>query len=240
LKGLHPLSLILAALWFSTAAIFVPGLGWLLAALGLSLLFRGWLAGFEWRLWWRQFVKLLPLFAAILVIQALFVKRGDLIWGRGWYSIHDVALATGAAFSLRLLILFFSAQLLLKLAYEDFDLAFHALRLPEELGFMVFYTIHVIPAAGEKFRKSLQLLRLRGLDPGKLPWKDKLSFYKHASLAVLGDILTRSGIQATALDLRGFRSSGPRSWLNHRKYAWPDLLLALAMALMTLLYLVFK
>lgn len=239
MKGLHPLALILLALWFSTAAIFVPQPLWLAVVLILSIFFRGLQAGFAWRLWARQFLLMLPLFLAILLIQALFVKDGELLWGQGWYAIHTLGLRGGLAFSLRLLILFFSAQILLKLEYEDFNLAFNAVRLPEELGFMVFYAIHVIPSAGAKINHARQILRLRGIEPRKLPLKASLRLYKQISLSVLADVLSRSAIQATALDLRGFRSSGPRTRLNQRGFALPDLLLFAGMLLLTAIYFIF-
>ncbi|MBW6514422.1 MAG: energy-coupling factor transporter transmembrane protein EcfT [Candidatus Syntrophosphaera sp.] len=239
MNRLHPLSLILLALWFSSAAIFVPQLAWLGAVLIISIIFRGLQAGFEWRLWARQFLLMLPLFLAILLIQALFVKDGELLWGRSWYAIHSGGLRIGLAFCLRLLILFFSAQILLKLEYEDFDLAFNTVRLPEELGFMVFYALHVIPASGERIRHALQILRLRGIDQAKQPLKTKLRLYKLISLSVLAEVLSRSAIQATALDLRGFRSSGPRSRLNQRGLTLPDYLLFGSMLVLTAIYIIF-
>jgi energy-coupling factor transport system permease protein len=236
MNRLHPLSLVLLALWFSSAAILVPQLAWLGAVLILGLLFRGLQAGFTWRIWARQFVLMLPLFLAVLLIQTLFVKDGELLWGSSWHAVHAGGLQGGLAFSLRLLILFFSAQILLKLDYEDFDLAFNAVRLPEEIGFMVFYALHVIPASGDRIRQSLQILRLRGIDLGNRSIKTKLRIYKLISLAVLAEVLSRSAIQATALDLRGFRSSGKRSRLNQRGFAPPDFLLYGLILILTATY----
>ncbi|MCB5246746.1 MAG: energy-coupling factor transporter transmembrane protein EcfT [Candidatus Cloacimonetes bacterium] len=227
--SLHPLSLILAALCFSSLAILVADPYWLAVIFLLCLLFRGFVSGFQLKLWAHQFIRVLPVLLAVVIIQILLNSNN---WQPEGYRI-DLAgpgLITGLAISLRLLIVIFSAQLLLSLDYEDFDFAFRALRLPEELCFMVFYVIHVIPSAAGKVRHSLLLLRLRGIQLKKLPLPAKLKIFQRVSLNVIAGLLSGSGIQATALELRGFRSSGPRSVLNHRAFRGSDLLLLLALA----------
>jgi energy-coupling factor transport system permease protein len=238
MKRLHPLSVLLLALWLSTAAILVPQIVLLGVVLLLSMLFRGLLCGCALKHWLRQFIRLLPLFAAILLIQVLFVKEGRLLWGQNWYAVHSTGLQNGLAFCLRLLILFWSAQLLLRLSFEDFDLAFHTLRLPEELGFMVFYTIHVIPAASREIKNSLLLLRLRAIALRKLKLRQKLLVYNRISLSVIASVLSRSAIQATALDLRGFRSSGKRSHLNQLRFGLSDAFLLSLTLILTALYII--
>lgn len=237
MKKPHPLSLVLLALWFSTAAIFVPQLSWLAAVLILSILFSGFHSGFEPRAWLRQLVKFLPVFLAIIIIQILFVKEGKLLWGASWYAVHSGGLHGGISFCLRLLILFFSASLLLKLDFEDFEAAFTAVRLPEELGFMVFYGIHVIPSASRQIGDSRIQLRLRGIDLKKLPLREKIRIYGRISLCVLADVLSRSSLQAISLELRGFRSPGQRSHLHQRRFGAADLTLWTGLALLTALYL---
>lgn len=234
MKGLHPLSLVLAALWFSSLAIIIPDPRWLGLIFLLCLLFHGLISGFRFRDWARQFLKLLPILLAVIVIQVLLDRNNFRPEG---YRIDPVGagLRTGLAVSLRLLIVIFSAQLLLRLDYEDFDLAFRSLRLPEELCFMVFYAIHVIPSATERVKHSLRLLRLRGIDMGKVPLKARLKLYQRISLNVIASLLSSSDIQATALELRGFRSSGPRSRLYTRSFAFSDLCLWLGIAAATIL-----
>ena len=237
MNKLHPLSFIIAALWFSTAAIFVPQLPWLTLAFLLCAIFRGLLTGFNFRLWWKQVRKMIPLFLAILVIQLLFTKKGELLWGKSWYAIYSVGLHRGIAVSLRLLILFFSAQILLRLNYEDFDIAFNTLHLPEEFAFMIFYTIHIIPSAGEHIQHSLQLVKFRGITMRKLPLKSQLTIYRYISLSVLADVLSRSEVQAIALDLRGFRSTGKPTHLLQKNFSLYDLMLYLSIIIITLVYL---
>ncbi|MGC9361299.1 MAG: energy-coupling factor transporter transmembrane component T family protein [Candidatus Syntrophosphaera sp.] len=238
MKRPHPLSLVLLALWFSTAAIFVPQLPWLAAVLILSILFSGFHSGFEPRAWLRQLVKFLPVFLAIIIIQILFVKEGKLLWGASWFAVYSGGLGGGISFCLRLLILFFSASFLLKLDFEDFEAAFTAVRLPEELGFMVFYGIHVIPSASRQIGDSRIQLRLRGIDLKKLHFKEKIRIYGRISLCVLADVLSRSSLQAISLELRGFRSPGQRSHLHQRCFGAADLAMWAALVLLTALYLV--
>lgn len=234
---LHPLSLILLALWFSTAALFVPQLGWLLWVLLLSLAMQISLNGLAWPRLVRQLRYMLPLCVMILIIQLLFVKEGALLLGSGWYGVHSVALQRGLAFSLRLLILWSSAQLLIKLSYEDFDLAFGTLQFPEEIGFMTFYAVQIIPSLTQKLSQSRQLLLIRGISLKALSLRQKLSLYKLISLSILADVLSRSALQAIALELRGFRSSGKRSRLYQKHFTWQDLALFSIIILLTAGYL---
>ncbi len=236
MRRLHPLSIILLALWLSSAAIFLPHPVWLAGVLVLTLLFRGMLLGFTWQIWLRQFIRLLPLFAAIMLIQVLFFKDGRLLLGSGWYGIHSEGLEGGVLFCLRLLVLLYSAQILIKLTYEDFDLAFSTLRMPEELGFMLFYALHTIPASGLRIAHYRQLLTIRGLDMRKLPLRQKLHIYNRISLSILADVLSRSAVQAIALDLRGFRSAGVRTRLAKRSMTYRDGILLAALTLLTCAY----
>lgn len=237
MNKLHPLSLTIAALWFSTAAIFVFQLPWLILAFLLCAIFRGLLTGFNFQHWWKQVRKMIPLFLAVLVIQLLFTKKGELLWGKSWYAIYSVGLHRGIAVSLRLLILFFSAQILLILNYEDFDIAFSALHLPEEFAFMIFYTIHIIPSASEHIQHSLQLVKFRGINMRKLSLQSQLTIYRDISLSVLANVLSHSEIEAIALDLRGFRSAGKHTHLLQKKFSLNDLILYLFITVVTLLYL---
>lgn len=228
MKQFHPLVLILLALLLSSLAIIIASPASLAGVFVVAAVLRAWLSGASPKAWLREAKRLLPLFLAVMAVQLLFNKSGNAIWGWGLLSVHDAALAKGLAFCLRMLVLYYSASLLIRLSYDDFDLAFGALRCPEELGFMIFYTLHVIPMAGAEIRRSLELLRLRGIDLPKTSLKIKLRIYKRISLTLLADVLSRSAIQATALDLRGFRSSGPRTRLLKRAFRIPDMLLAVA------------
>lgn len=234
----HPLVVILAALWFSSLAIFIPDPIWLAVLLLLCLLFRGWLVGFELKLWVRQIGKFIPLIALVIIFQIIFSDPGISLKGGHYLDLSGAGFRTGVNVTLRLLIVFFSAQVLLRLSYEDFDLAFRALRLPEELCFMVFYVVHLIPAATGQIKHNLRLLHLRGIDLNKLRWKAKLQLYQRISLTVIAGLFSGSDIQATALDLRGFRSSGPRSCLHTRGFGLSDLALTLVLAGVTSLIII--
>ena len=236
MSNLHPLSFLLLALWFSTAAILAPSPFHLALVLLLVVVVSVLLTRSSISLSPRQLLGTLSLCLAVLAVQLMFVKTGSLIWGRGWYALHSEGLRRGIAFCLRLLILFVSARLLLKLDYEDFDAAFAALRFPEELAFMVFYSLHILPLSRRKIAKSRQLLRLRGLDLAKLAWRRKLMIYSRVSLSLLADVLSTSGIQAIALELRGFRSSGKRTRLNRRRFSWRDALALLPPLALTAVY----
>jgi len=235
---LHPLSLLVLALWLSTAALFCSEVLALVTLLGLCLLARIIVKTMEFRQLSHQRKRLVPLLLIIMVIQVLFVKEGKLLWGHGWYGIHALGLTRGIAVGLRLLILYFSAGLLLRLSYSDYDTAFRTLHLPEELGFMVSYAVHVIPLVSQRLMHYRQLLLIRGISFKAMKLRDRLKIYSLISLTILANVLSQSGIQAIALELRGFRSLGKRTSLQETKLRLPDLLLFLLMIVLTVLFLV--
>lgn len=231
MKGLHPLSLLILALWFSTNAIAASSPSWLAVILALNILLAVILVGVRKALPGRQLLQLMPLFLLVMLIQLLFVKQGKTLWGSGWYAIYSGGLAGGVSFCLRLLILFVSAKLLLRLDFEDFEAAFHSLRLPEELSFMVFYALHILPLFASRVRHQNHLVLMRGVVLSRLRPHKLLRLYGQISLTLLAELLLRSNAQAIALELRGFRSSGPRTRLESMHFGWRDLILLLAVGL---------
>jgi energy-coupling factor transport system permease protein len=229
---------IAVALWFSSCALILPDPLELLAVFGLCLLAAIAVNGLQARNRLRQLRTLLPLLLSLMAIQLLFTRQGSVL-GRVWgFSFYSGGLDNGLALALRLLLIFHAAQLLLRLGYPDFEAAFSAVRLPEELGFMVFYTVQIVPRVGEDFKHLRNLLALRGIELGKLGLKARLRVYALISLTVVARVISRSGIQAIALELRGFRSGGKRSRLHHYRFGLADLgLLALLCALSFGLYL---
>jgi energy-coupling factor transport system permease protein len=224
-------------LWLSTAALFVLQIAWLAAVLLLAFLCQGVFSGFDWAALGRQARYLLPLSLAVLVVQLLFVKQGQLLWGKGWYAVHTIALQRGLAFAIRILVLWLAARVLLRFEYEDFDIAFGALRLPQELSFMIFFGVRIIPSLNARLRHFLQLLKLRAIELKKLSFAAKMKVYRLISLTILAETLSQSGVKAIALELRGFRSSGPKSRLKQHSFSTWDWLLYASLLALTAFYL---
>jgi len=67
--------------------------------------------------------------------------------------------------------------------------------------------------------------------------KSQLTIYRYISLSVLADVLSRSEVQAIALDLRGFRSTGKPTHLLQKNFSLYDLMLYLSIIIITLVYL---
>jgi energy-coupling factor transport system permease protein len=239
MSRLHPLSLIFITFWLSSAAVLENSPLRLTAVFIICLLFRVFKGDLALSLLLKQLSYIIPLMAIILLIQIIFVKDGALVWGRGIYGIHTTALINGFLFSLRMLILLFSAQMLLRLDYLDYEHAFHALRLPEEFGFMVFYALHTIPRSQQNIKRDLALLRMRGVDIRRVPLEQKIFIYKTISLSVLAEVISRSAVQATALELRGFRYPGKHTRLEQRSVKTLDYIVIIALILLSSAMIIF-
>lgn len=231
----HPLSLIALALWFSTCALILLEPIKLTLLLGLCLLSVVCINGLKLACRLSLLLRLLPLLAMLLLIQLMFVKGGRIWLDLGWLRLGETALWRGTALILRLLVIVHSAQILLKLSYPEFEATFATVRLPEELAFMVFYSVQIIPRVGRDLAHYRQLLLIRGIEPSRLALRTRLRVYSLISLTVVANLLSRSGIQATALELRGFRSKGKRSRLERHRFGVADLGLLLGMVVVSYL-----
>lgn len=178
----------------------------------------------------RSIFRILPLLIMITLIQILFANKSG-----GQHQILGIAISKpglyqGLLLSLRLLVILFSAKILARMNYQEFDQAFHKLRLPEEITFMVYYAVHIVPAVGARIKHLRMLLILRGIELRKLSLRQKIDIYALTALSVLGGFLSKSGAQAIALELRGFRSKGKSSRLRSLAIGFQDLLILLCLA----------
>ncbi|MDP3114842.1 MAG: energy-coupling factor transporter transmembrane component T [Candidatus Cloacimonadaceae bacterium] len=219
---LHPLALIGLAIWFSGMAMLLSTLGNLGLIVALSLISALTLGRIKCKAMLSSLLRMLPLLLLILIIQILFSKGNDGDHQLWRFKIAKHGLNQGLMLSLRLVIILFSAKILARIDYNGFDLAFRKLRLPEELTFMIFYAVHIIPAVSAKVKHLRQLLILRGIDMRKLRLRQRIDIYALTALSVLGGFISKSGIQAIALELRGFRSKGKSSRLHTLSLGFPD------------------
>jgi energy-coupling factor transport system permease protein len=157
-----------------------------------------------------------PLLLSIAIVQLLFRRQGEVIWSFGFLTFRSVGLNLAILLCLRLITVIYAARILAALSFQDFSLAFATLKLPEELSFMLSYAVHLVPRFLFDLKGFVTGLKLRGIDPGKLSFSKRLQVFKMLAVASLAEIIRTSEISATALELRGFRSKGKRTFLYQR------------------------
>lgn len=73
----------------------------------------------------------------------------------------------------------------------------------------------------------------------KLPLRQKIDVYALTALSVLGGFIFKSGAQAIALELRGFRSKGKTSRLLTRNLGFADLITLLITITISIFLIIF-
>lgn len=233
---LHPFCHILLVLSLSIVAVLsariVP-----LAFLLLFALIYLWLCGRVYlQVFGQRLKRVWVLVLMVFVLQVLFGNRGE-EWISIWFiTISMQAICAALAFVLRFLIIIGVSVPLMRLSWSDYQCAFAIFRMPQELAFMVHFTMRMISILSDRFRKISLTLKQRGLSKDRIGLRDGLWLYLQVSLRVLAEVMSRSSGQAITLDLRGFRSSGKPTLLYQRRLGIIDMLCILVIAATTWLF----
>lgn len=219
---LHPLSHILICLALSSLVFACGKLYILCLILGISLLYSTLRKAYGIRKSLLTLWKSLPFVLSVAVLQLIFRREGDMLWSYSILGITEGALYWAGLISLRFLTVILCAKALSRSSFPEFQAAFAFLRLPEEFAFMLSYGVQLIPAFGTMLKGFMRSLRLRGIEPAKLPWSKRLQVYRTLAVSALAGIVTNSQSSAIALELRGFRSSGKRSYLYKKSVGLAD------------------
>lgn len=174
----------------------------------------------------------LPLLLSIFIVQLIFRRQGEVLWQWGFWTIHSTGYIMAIRLILRLLCVIYGAKVLASLSFQDFSLAFALLNLPEELSFMLSYGVHLVPQFLAQLKGFVTRLKLRGVALGRLTFRQRLQVFRLLAIAALASIIKGSETRAIALELRGFRSSGKRSFLHFRRISLFDLVFALPLTAM--------
>lgn len=228
---LHPLIHVLICLFFSSL-VFILGsprqllLITLLSALYAVLRIKGGVAAVLKSIWHS-----LPLVLSLAIIQLFFNRQGESLWQSGWLRITDMGLFWGGVFALRLFTIILCSKALAALSFPQFQAAFATLRIPEEFSFMLSYGVQLVPRFLAQIRSFISALHLRGIDLKQLKISKRLRLYKILAISALAGVISGSTYAAITLELRGFRSSGKRSYLHESKLCAIDALAVLLMLL---------
>lgn len=164
----------------------------------------------------------------IMVFQILFRKGGTVYFSWGIINVTSVGLNYGIASSLRFFLIIIVAGLLFEIPYYDFLLAFNKWKIPFEISFLAATVIHFIPIFNNQFKVSMEVLRLRGIEIGKLPLNKRTSAFLSLIFPVLAQAIYDIKYRTISLELRGFRIYPQRTYLRENTLKTHDLIIQIA------------
>lgn len=219
---LHPLCNIAVCMAFSSLAFigslpFKPIMVFICAFIYSSLILPGHVLR-SLRILWKS----LPFIFSISVLQLLFRREGATLVRFAYLSITAGGLNWAIIMFMRLASVVLCAHTIAQNSFKDFQVAFSALHLPEEISFMLSFGVQLIPNFSKAIKGFMQSLRLRGIEPKSLSWQNRIKIYRILAISSLADIISNSSKAAIALELRGFRSEGKRSFLHKQKFSPAD------------------
>jgi len=223
-SSLHPLTHIFIVLLLSTFVFIAKKPVSLFCLTLLALLYSAWRMENGWQKVFQTLWHTLPFLLILAFFQIVFRRKGTMLWSYGIFKITREGVLISVQLAARLLTVIYCAKGLAVMNYTEFSKAFSALRLPEELSFMLSYAIHLVPKFLSQLKGFVTGLKLRGIDAAKLSLSKRLQVYKQLSITALAELIRSSETAAIALELRGFRSEGKHSILHQQKFSYRDLL----------------
>lgn len=235
-KVLHPLSLIIIVIWLGSMALICKTLMSMTVLLSLNIVMVIVMSNDRGRVFLYRLYRLMPLLLMVFMLQILFRRGGNTLWSYGWLRIDSNGIYQALMISLRFIIIISCAAILSGLSFVDFRNAFACVRLPEEISFMVAYVIRFVVYLDKYFRDAQKSLSLRGIRNKNLSLRQRLQVFQIIAVSTLADALSKSQMQAIALELRGFRSLGKRTELHQSRFGMSDMLVLYMLILLSLVF----
>jgi energy-coupling factor transport system permease protein len=231
LINLDPRTRIFIVLIISSAAIIIkdikPLVLMLLMTLLLCKLFSISISGTM-----KKLRKLWYFFIVLTLIQSLFTHSGDILLALGGIRILTTAgLEAGVSIILRMSIIVYSAMIIASASSMDIVYGLTAMKLPQEIGFMVLLAIKFLPLFREEFTDSIIAVQLSGADLRRIPLGQKLSLYTYILTPSVIKALNRARYISLSMESRGFRAYPTRTCYRKLKMKVADyftILVALA------------
>ncbi len=182
----------------------------------------------------RQIRGVLGVVALLFIVQCLFVRSGRPLLSVGAVTLITVdGAATALGIALRLVIVVFSALLLLTSEARDYLLAFVQCKLPYEIAFMVMTAAHFMPILRDEALDVYHAVQMRGTEIAKTTLRGKLRVYTSMTLPILTGALRRAEQTSIAMEARAFRACPRRTFLRRLKLSSADIVCLVAIPLLT-------
>ena len=166
---------------------------------------------------------LLGLAASVFILQCIFNRSGGpLIAVRGVTLITRGGVLAALGVLLRLLIVIFSALIVLTGKRRDYLLALDSLRVPYEISFMVLAGLRFLPMLRDEARDVLSAAEMRGLRIKKAPLGKRLKAYMTLTLPIVAGAVRRSERLSVAMEARAFRANPRRTSMRRLRMRRAD------------------
>jgi len=233
LTGLDPRPKMTLTICLSTLAVIWGEPAWLAALLAATCAMLA-LGGIGLRAAFTQVRGLLGVLALLFAVQCIFVRRGDPLLSLAGFPLVTVdGVGVALSVTLRLVIIVFSALILLTGDARDYLLALVQCRVPYEVAFMVMTALHFLPILREETMDVYTAVQMRGTEVTKATLRDKLCVYRRIALPIVVGAIKRAEQVALAMDCRAFRSSPQRTFMRRLTLAPPDVAILIAAPALT-------
>jgi energy-coupling factor transport system permease protein len=181
----------------------------------------------------RSLLKLIPIIVSVFLIQLLFNRSGNKVFGLSCFSVTDKGLITALQVAMRLMILLSSGAWLWGMPSREVLRAFRSLGVPETFSILLLMTLSFLPELSRQVKNKLILIRLRGLAAGRFALVKRMRLYLQILLPILGWTLKDLHMKAAALDLKGFRNGCRHTRFRQGRLGIADYLIIVLVIVLT-------
>ena len=173
-----------------------------------------------------QSKAILRIILTLFLLQCIFNRGGEGLLVVSGYTIVTVrGVYTAALVTLRLLIILFSALIMLTGDSRDYLLAMTQWHMPYELAYMVIVAARFVPMLREEAQDVLCAVQMRGVRLKKAPIKRKIAAYASMLVPVFAGAVHRAVNTSIAMEARAFRAYPKRTYMRRvtmrgRDYAY--------------------
>ncbi len=173
--------------------------------------------------------RMKPLIGAIGTVLFVFILQA--IFGNVLLGFEVV---------LRLLILIFSAMILLAGHHSEYLRALIQMKVPYELAYMVILSFHFLPMLKEEAADTYYSMQLRGTELKKCSMKKKIKAYRRMCMPILAGAIEKAKDTSISMEARGFRTHKTRTSAKKLKLKVLDITVMVVFIIMTAIYINIK
>lgn len=236
---LDPRTKLIMVFSLSTLAVFVQDNRLLLLVLTVSVLLVAYFtADFRFVKKARKFIIL---FLGIAIIQSIFAPEGEVLFKLGDLTLLTAGgLQKGIRVILRMLIIIVSAVIMTGSSAREIVQGLIRWKVPFEIAFMVSLATRFLPILGEEARDVYTAIQLRGIEPEKLPLKQRIKLYSYLLMPVLTGVIVKARELSTSMEMRAFRAYPRRTSYLRLEFKQQDyIVIALSLSFLIVILLLY-
>ena len=208
---IDPRARLILALCLTAGALLFNRLNFLLPLLQITAVLCLAFGGIGWATLKRA-KWLIGFFILIALLQSIFNQTGDVLLAVKSQAILTTGgLEQGACFICRMSVILLAAGLFIPAGSRAMVQGLIALKIPMELAFMTTCALSFIPLFSADMKNSLIALQLRGVELGKIKFRQRAKVYAYLLVPVLESLIVKARELSCAMEMRAFRAYDARS-----------------------------